>query len=43
MMTQERLDALLFVLIEKEFMSHINVKSVTDDFNNVPIKCRLVS
>jgi len=41
-MTQERLNALLFLFIEQEYVSNINVESVIDDFKNVPSKRRLI-
>lgn len=41
-MTQKRLNALLILFIEQEFLSEINVEKVIDDFKNVPIKRKLV-
>lgn len=41
-MAQERLNALLFLFIEQELLSNINVETVIDDFKNVPTKRRLV-
>ncbi|XP_060863377.1 zinc finger MYM-type protein 1-like [Metopolophium dirhodum] len=41
-MTQERLNALLFLFIEQEYVSNINIESVIDDFQNVPTKRRLI-
>jgi hypothetical protein len=35
-MTQEKLNALLFLFIEQDYVSIINVASVIDDFKNVP-------
>lgn len=39
---QERLNALLFLFIEQEFVCDINVEIVIDDFKNVLTKRRLV-
>ncbi|KAL4091829.1 hypothetical protein QTP88_026451 [Uroleucon formosanum] len=41
-MAQERLNALLFLFIEQEYVCNVNVESVIDDFKNVPTKRRLV-
>jgi len=38
----KRLNALLFLFIEQEYVSNINVESVIDDFKNVPSKRRLI-
>jgi hypothetical protein len=40
-MTQEKLNALLFLFIEQEYVSNLNVVSEIDDFKNVPTKRRL--
>ncbi|XP_025192695.1 zinc finger MYM-type protein 1-like [Melanaphis sacchari] len=40
-MAQERLNALLFLFIEQEYVCDVNVESVIDDFKNVPTKRRL--
>jgi hypothetical protein len=40
--TQERFNALLFLFIEHEYVSNINVESVIDDFKNISTKRRLV-
>jgi len=41
-MAQEKLNALLFLFIEQEYVSNVNVESVIDDFKNVPTKRILV-
>jgi hypothetical protein len=41
-MTQERLNALLFIFIEQDYVSNINAESVIDDFKNVPTERRLI-
>lgn len=41
-MAQERLNALLFLFIEQEYVCNVNVESVIDDFKNVPTKRRLI-
>jgi hypothetical protein len=42
-MTQEKLNALLFLFIEQDYVSIINVASVIDDFKNVPTKKKTFS
>lgn len=37
-MTQERLNALLFLFIEQELTCNVNIEVVIDEFKNVPIK-----
>lgn len=41
-MAQERLNALLFLFIEQEYVTNVNVESVIDDFKNVLTKRKLV-
>jgi len=41
-MAQEWLNVLLFLFIEQEYVSNVNVESVIDDFKNVPTKRKLL-
>lgn len=41
-MKQERLNALLFLFIEQELTSNVNIEDVIDDFKNVPTKRRII-